>query len=138
MKKHFPLNFHLAVEYDLPVNSFLVDNKEHDVPCVFQIWIKKDINRIIPKKIAPNNFKFAKKDENPDISFRRVGIYAGSIYKEIDHKSSQSHYFIKFDNPLVDEKYTELSNINYPSKNNTVGPKSISKQELIKEFNMII
>ena len=29
--------------------------------------------------------------------------------------------------------YNELSNINYPSKNNTVGPKSIANQELIKE-----
>jgi predicted RNA methylase len=138
MKKHVPLKFHLAVEYDLPVNSFLVDNKEHDVPCVFQIWIKKDNNRSVPEKLKPNNFKFVKKDENPDISFRRVGVYAGNIDKNIENKSSQSHYFIKFDNPLVDEKYTELSNINYPSKNNTVGPKSISKPELIKEFNMII
>jgi hypothetical protein len=67
-----------------------------------------------------------------------VGIYAGEIDREIDTKSSQSHYFIKFDNPLVDKKYTELSIINYPSKNNTVGPNSIAKQELIKEFNLII
>jgi len=138
MKKHFPLNFHLSLEYDLPINSFLVDNKEHDVPCVFQIWIKKDNNRSVPTKLKTNNYKFVKKEENPDISFRRVGINAGSISREIDLKSKQSHYFIKFDNPLEDEKYTELSNINYPSKNNTVGPKSISKQELIKEFNMII
>jgi len=28
--------------------------------------------------------------------------------------------------------------INYISKNNTVGPNSISKQELIKEFNSVI
>ena len=45
LKKHFPLNFHLINEFDLPKKSFLIDNKEHDVPCVFQIWIKKDIYR---------------------------------------------------------------------------------------------
>ena len=136
MKKHFPLNFHLEVEYDLPVNSFIVNNNIYDVPCVFQIWIKKDINRINPTKLVPINYKFVKKEENPDISFRRVGVYAGNIDREIASKSTQSHYFIKFDNLLTDEKYIELTNINYPCKDNTVGAKSISKQELIKEFNM--
>jgi len=40
MKKHFPLDFHLIYESDLPDNSFMVDNKPHNVPCVFQIWEK--------------------------------------------------------------------------------------------------
>jgi len=213
MKKHFPLHFHLIVEYDLPVNSFLVDNNEYDVPCVFQIWQKQVFIRSVGKKNIENKFKFIKKEiitlnndddfhnlfknnthnsydfetwkskfiytkkikrstavkklkelynkdplqseieaymtkeqkrmyskfnELPDISFRRVGIYAGTIDREVDNKSHESHYFIKFTNPLTEKKYLELSNINYPSKNNTVGPRSISKQELIKEFNMIL
>ena len=79
----------------------------------------------------PKNFSFVKKDDNPDISFRRVGVYAGKIFKEIEDKSPQSHYFIKFDNKLTDELFVKLSNITYASKNNTCGPKSISKQELI-------
>ena len=41
MKKHFPLEYHLIFEFDLPENSFIVDDKEHNVPCVFQIWEKK-------------------------------------------------------------------------------------------------
>ena len=53
-------------------------------------------------------------------------------------ESFQSHYFIKFDNGLTDELYQQLSDINYECKNNTVGPKSISKQELMKEFNMVL
>ena len=217
MKKHFPLHFHLIAEHDLPVNSFLVDNKEYDVQCVFQIWEKKDFTRHIEEKNIENKFTFIKKEiitldndsdikklfnndkkintnnnydfdtwkskfiytkkikkstavkklkelynkdplqseiedfmakeqkliysrfnETPDISFRRVGIYAGTIDREINNKSHESHYFIKFNNPLTEKKYIELSNINYPSKNNTVGPRSISKQELIKEFNMIL
>ena len=77
-------------------------------------------------------------NNRPDISFRRVGVNAGTIDREIDNKSHESHYFIKFTNPLNDEQYLELSSIDYPSKNNTVGPRSISKQELIKEFNVII
>ena len=137
LKKHIPLNFHLIYEYDLPNDSFLVDNKEYNVPCVFQIWIKKNILRLKPEKLLPKNYKFVKKNEIPDISFRRVGINAGNISTEIENKSEQSHYFIKFDN-LTNELFEKLKNINYTSKDNTVGPKSISKQELIKEFNIVI
>ena len=57
LKKHFNLKFHLKYEYDLPENSFLVDNKIYDVSCVFQIWVKRDTNRIIPKKLIPNKYK---------------------------------------------------------------------------------
>lgn len=138
LKKHYPLNFHLIYEYELPKYSFIVDNKQHDVPCVFQIWIKKDIKRTLPKKLIPTKYQFVKKNENHDISFRRVGVNAGFIDKETEKKSSQSHYFIKFDIKLTDELFEKLININYDCKNNTCGPKSISKQELIKEFNKIV
>lgn len=135
LQKHFPLNFHMIYEYDLPVNSFLVDNKKHDVPCVFQIWVKKDTLRKVPEKMVPKKYKFVKKTEIHDISFRRVGINAGNIDKNTDNKSTQSHYFIKFDEELTNELFTKLSEIDYNSRSNTCGPPSISKQELIKEFN---
>ena len=137
LKKHFPLNFHLVHEYDLPKNSFMVDKKEYDVPCVFQIWIKKEINRIVEAKLIPNKYKFVKKEKEHDISFRRVGVNAGEIDQETDNKSIQSHYFIKFDIKLTDYLFNKLAIIDYNCKNNTCGPKSISKQELMKEFNKI-
>lgn len=77
LKKHFDLKFHLISELDLPTNSFLVNNVETDVPCVFQIWLKKDEPRKTELPNKPNNFKFVKKTDNPDISFRRVGVNAG-------------------------------------------------------------
>ena len=45
--------------------------------------------------MEPNGFKFVKKNENPDYSLRRVGVYAGNISKDIEDKSEQSQYFIK-------------------------------------------
>lgn len=138
LKKHFPLKYHLECEYDLPDNSFLVNGEEYDVPCVFQIWVKKETIRVIPKKLEPKNYKFVKKTDKHDISFRRVGVYAGKIDRNTQDKSIQSHYFIKFDKELTDSLFDKLSNINYKNKNNTVGARSISKQELIKEFNVII
>ncbi len=135
LKKHFHLNFHLVYEYILPENSFVVDEKTYNVPCIFQIWIKKDIHRKVTEKFFPNKYKFVKKEEEHDISVRRVGINAGNVDTNTNSKSIQSHYFIKFENTLTDEIFNKLTKINYDCKHFTCGPKSISKQELIKEFN---
>ena len=54
--------------------------------CIFQIWEKKIINRIINDKLEPINFTFVKKTENPDISFRCVGVNAGIIDIKTDEK----------------------------------------------------
>jgi len=138
LKKTFPLNFHPIFEIDLPDKSFLVDGIEYNVPCIFQIWEKKEYIRDIIIKLEPINFIFVQKKENPDISFRRVGVNAGFIDTNINEKSIQSHYFIKFTNDnSIDDNIKLLSNIKFEF-NNTVGPKSISKQELIFKFNPLL
>ena len=138
MKKYFNKHYHLVHEIDLPEKSFLINNIECDVPCIFQIWLYKEEIRIENSKKIPLKFIFVKKEDNPDISFRRVGVNAGTIMKEIENKSFQSHYFIKFmNNKQVDENIQILKNIKF-NFNNTVGPKSISKQELIEELNKIL
>ena len=132
------MDFHLICEIDLPDKSFLVDGVEHNVPCIFQIWERKTYNRALIEKLEPFNFMFVEKTENPDISFRRVGVNAGVIDIKIDEKSIQSHYFIKFTNgKTINDNIKKLSTITYDI-NNTVGPRSISKQELIKEFNPLL
>ena len=138
LKKTFPLKFHLLYEIDLPEKSFLVNDKEHHVPCIFQIWIKKTYNREISAKLEPHNFIFVKKTDNPNISFRRVGVNAGTIDINSTNKSVQSHYFIRFTNTNSLEKNIELLKSIVYDSNNTVGPKSIGKQELIKEFNKVL
>jgi len=138
MKKHFEKHYHLIHEIDLLDNSFLVNDIECDVPCVFQIWQKKEEIRAVIKKILPLHFTFVEKKDKPDISFRRVGVNAGTITKEINNKSIQSHYFIKFINDKTnDENIEKLKTIHFDF-NNTVGPKSISKPELISEFNKLL
>jgi predicted RNA methylase len=136
MKKYFTMNYHLIYQIDLLDNSFLVNNKEYDVPCIFQIWGYRNELREDIKKEIPISFKFVNQKENPDISFRRVGFNAGNIMsKDIINKSIQSHYFIKFLNEeTLEENIKKLKQIKFEF-DNTVGPKSISKQELIKEFN---
>jgi predicted RNA methylase len=138
LKNRFPLNYHLIFEIDLPEKSFLVNNVEYDVPCIFQIWEKKEYNRDIIEKLNANSFIFVKKTDNPDISVRRVGVNACIIDINIDDKSIQSHYFIKFiNNKSINDNMIKLATITYEF-NNTVGPKSISKQELISKFNEVL
>ena len=138
LKKTFPLNFHLLFEIDLPENSFLVNKQEHNVPCIFQIWIKKTYNREVSAKLEPHNFIFVEKTNNPSISIRRVGVNAGTIDVNSANKSVQSHYFIRFTNTNSLEKNLDLLKSVVYDSNNTVGPKSIGKQELIKEFNKVL
>lgn len=135
MKKTFPLNYHLEYQSDIGKNAFLANGKAYDVPCVFQIWVQKNYNREEIKKLKPIGFNFVKKKDNPDYSLRRVGVYAGKISCEIENKSEQSHYFIKLERTYTDfvEKYNKIKWMH----DNTVGPRSISKQEFIKEINII-
>lgn len=140
MKSKFDEAFHLIFEEDVPSNSFIVNGKLHDVPCVFQIWKRENIPRAKVEKHVPHGFEFVKKNEAHDISFRRVGVYAGKIDTETDSLSEQSHYFIKFtNNKTKKENVDKLKQGKIEFKtNNTVGPKSISKQELIEEFNKVL
>jgi len=138
MKKHFPPRFHLKFEWDLPKNSFEVDGKDYDVPCVFQIWERLSFKRSVPKKVEPIGFEFISRDHNPDISVRRIGVNAGKIDDYIADKSIQSHYFIKFIDGYNQQTIDALKQITFEEAGNTVGPKSISKQELILKYNLIL
>jgi predicted RNA methylase len=138
LQKYFDKYYHLIFQEDLPENSFLINEKECNVPCVFQIWKLSKTPRKDITKQTPKGFEFVKKNQKPDISFRRVGVYAGKISEIIDDKSEQSHNFIKFNNNnSIKENLVKLQKLSFDF-NNTVGPKSISKQELIKEFNNVL
>jgi predicted RNA methylase len=145
MMRHFPTNFHLVYQVDVADNSFLMDNQVKNVPCVFQVWQKREETRvaIIKETADPNIYQFVKRDEEPDISFRRVGVNAGVIDdkdldKNLNKKSIETHYFIKFGQHVDKiELINKIKQIKYET-NNTVGPKSICKQEIIREINKII
>jgi predicted RNA methylase len=138
MKKSFPLNFHLIYQMDLPKNSFLLDGIQHDVPCIFQIWKRRSSDRAPPKKFEPKGYEFINKSNNPHICFRRIGVNAGAIKDDISQCSENSHYFIRFtNNKKIEDNIDSISKLQFQF-NNTVGPKSISKPELISRLNRIL
>lgn len=135
MQDRVPLTHSLFFQKKLNKNSFLFNNEDYDVPCVFQIWKKTETPRNKQQKETSDYFKFVEKKEFPDFWFRRVGFYAGTFGEDYLSKSEQSHYFLKAQDKVLVNKI--LNNLNF-EEINTVGAKSISKQELIKKFNKAI
>jgi hypothetical protein len=155
MRRAFSAHFHLVHQNDLNESSFLVNNKDHDSPCVFQVWVRRAAPRPEPVVHTPVHFFFMKRPDLvapvegqlpviPHAAIRRVGVYAGKVMRtataeEANTKSDQTHYFIRFLPEVVEEKdidsiVAHISDIVYET-DNTVGPRSISKNELIEAVN---
>lgn len=135
VKNKIPLAYHLATEMDLDDDSFTLEGAGYKVPCVFQVWERRAQDRT--KKVIRTKthlFDFVKKDQPHDIAFRRVGFYAGRHYLESEDKSEQSHYFIRSAIPL-DELTSLLGSLVW-EHNNTAGPRSISKGELVERAEL--
>jgi hypothetical protein len=139
MYNSFCLKFHLFHSVELEKYSFVINGSKYDVPCVFQIWKKNDIDRMIESKIIPVGFQYVKITEKYDIAFRRVGGLAGKCYKNDGKEFSlQSHYFIKFNENIVcyiDQIIEKINKHIFPS--NTIGPRSLSKSETNIVINKI-
>jgi len=137
-QRSFDRMYHLEYEMDIPEKAFTIQGNDYSVPCVFQIWVKKTFNRTLQEPLAPYQFEFVKYDQNPDFTIRRVGVYAGKV--DLDcNKSPQSHYFIRLgDGNKLSNIVSELEKVTYSGAANTVGPKSISKQEIIKILNELL
>lgn len=84
----FPLKFHLVNSIELEKDSFVLNGSKYDVPCVFQIWYKKDTDREIEKKIYPVGFEYVKSNEDYDIAFKRVGALSGKCYNKNEKESA--------------------------------------------------
>lgn len=125
-------NFHLEQEIVLENNKFLLfDNSEIIVPCVFQVWVKKDTPRKkVRLKTTSDLLDFTTADK-ADFRIQRVGGNAGKASFDLSRAAS-SNYFIKNKTDKSNEEFVEfVNNLIFPTIEFTVGPKSLSKGELI-------
>ena len=137
MNNVFPNNFHCMYSKELEKDSFEVNEVSYDVPCVFQIWIKKDVERNKETKVESLGFSYVKNTDSYDLTIRRVGVYAGTAKEKSVKVSPQSHYFIKLDNvEMRDVLIEKINNHTFPT--NTVGPRSLSKNEINVVLNDFI
>lgn len=138
-KKQYTVNqinpfLHLVYEEDLEKNSFLFNDENYDVPCVFQVWKKEIFKRkIIKLKKKSLLFDFTNK-EHADFAIRRVGGLTGKVLLDFREYKESSHYFIKskIDKnklvKLIEKHYKDIQDIAF----NTAGNPSISKSELVQ------
>jgi hypothetical protein len=140
MNNVFPSRFHCIYSNELEDNIFTVNGEPHNVPCIFQIWEKKESERDIVEKTPAEGFTYVKYPCIYDIAIRRVGVFAGKCYKRSEEGfSKQSHNFIKFEDstvPYIDRIVQRINTHTFPT--NTVGPRSLSKTEINLVINRII
>ena len=138
MVRAFDRSFHLLQSTELEKNSFVVNGAPYDVPCVFQIWQKRETERLLEEKIEPRGFDYVKPSEPYHVAFRRVGGLAGKCYPHGTAFSVQSHYFITFHEAIehLDAIIERINQHTFPS--NTVGPRSLSKSEANQVINAIL
>ena len=133
----FDKSFHMIHSIELEKNAFVINGGAYDVPCVFQIWEKKSIERQSIEKVGPIGFKYVKSTAPYDFAFRRVGGLAGRCYKFGGFFSPQSHYFLKLDTVAhLDTIIEKINQHTFPS--NTVGPRSLSQSEANVVINQIL
>ena len=116
----------------------------YDVPCVFQIWQKRSVPRIVPEKITEKGFQYVKETDPRDIVIRRVGVYAGRCFdggNNATEYNKQTHYFIKLDEQFVAVQHVKqiVDKVNahvFPT--NTTGPHSLSKPEINIVLNAVL
>lgn len=128
--------FHRIHQHNLPDNSFEIDGIDKSVPCVFQIWIKRQKKReLITVYHRHDDLEFLPTDRlhEATILFQRVGGGAGN-FKDPGTGSGyswKSNYHIK----CSEEAVKILRSITeWPTKYHTAGNPSISKSDLIKAY----
>lgn len=131
VKNRLPLDFVTILEIDLPVNSFTLNDNDYSVPCVFQVWQKTESMRekvVMKNKSALIDFTTIDK---ADFRIQRVGGRAGKASLNLD-VSVNSNYFVKNNSGMSNEELIEMINsLVFPSINDTAGPRSLPKGELI-------
>lgn len=134
------LFFHLNNEIILNNCSFYLvnENKNINVPCVFQHWVKSNFKR--KKEVGKRTsdfFDFVDK-EFADFRIQRVGGNAGKAFFDLN-RSSQSNYFIKNKTNIDNNIFINIiNNIKFPTIEYTAGPKSLSKSELVEEVELAL
>lgn len=139
VQRRIHTNLHLVADYDLPKHAFLLEGNDYGVPCVFQVWEWREEPREIVKPVTTStHFTFVKKQDNPDFRVQRVGGNAGKASVNTN-VSEASNYFLKVTDTTQDiEALVERVNGTvFPTRDLGVGPRTISKGELIVELEKL-
>ena len=128
--------FHLLKELDIPPFSFIFENQDYDVPCVFQVWERtREKRKKITFPFTSSYIQFVKDKSEADFRVQRVGGKAGQAFLNKDGALSSNYYVKNISNIPTEKMIQTINNLPYLSLEDTVGPKSLPKGELIYLLN---
>lgn len=116
-------HLHLIGEWDLPKNSFILEDEEYDVPCCFQIWQRECFKR---SDITIQNY--VKEDSQGNRFIRRVGGRAGKFVSAEEYTPS-STYRVSCSDDVAKEIELLYDKIKLEASN-TAGVRSITLDEI--------
>lgn len=126
------LNYKLTYSELVENNAFILEGKEYNVPCVFQIWEHSDTQR--NKVSCGDNCWFVLDKDNPNFCVRRVGGKAGKVLEGLNHSPS-STYFIRGLTPNLKDIIMNLYPKLKDEASKTAGVRSLSIEEIIYILN---
>lgn len=129
-------SFHPVLDYSLPEKSFVHEGRPYDVPCCFQVWIKRSgiERRRIDAALSHPDFDFVPRDQ-ASVAVRRVGRLAGKYFLQFSQYADESHYFIR---PTIDMPrfLSTLDKIDWRSLTAAQGIiPSIGKRALVRAYS---
>ena len=122
-------HMHLLYEEECPKGSFILHGDPWDVPCVFQIWIKRNEKRF-PVVLGENRLFVLGNSKDYDIAVRRAGASAGKVLSEEDSLSEASTYFLKALTSDLKTRIIEAYPLLKAEASKTAGVRSLSLKEL--------
>jgi hypothetical protein len=124
--------YHLVSDETLAPFSFVFEGQPYDVPCCFQIWERRDYQRLrITAPSQHDDFAFVKRGEG-DFAVQRVGARAGAVKTISDKIADASHYFIRGG----EDVRKRFETLDYEGvKHDTAGNPSISKPEIVALYS---
>lgn len=124
---------HLRQVIDLPsADAFILNGKPYSLPAALFIFERYDRPRPHSAKPETQDFTFTRDLTEADFAVQRVGGNAGRAKPLSVEVSRSSHYFVAARHPRVT---VDLFNtFTYPSRDWTVGPRSISQSDIIRAY----
>ncbi len=141
IKNTLNLYFEMIYETLLDPKSFIFENVEYSVPCLFQIWVRvEDVRKKSESLNKTRDFQFVNSKLPFDLVVRRVGVNAGRIFDDLSKDySPQSHNFISiFDKSKKQDVINKLKSLNLEkveAKFNVAGNPCLNASEICNLYD---
>lgn len=136
LQKRIAPRLHLVLQHVLPEDAFTLCGEPLRVPCVFQVWERRDEPRPTPAPVIPHpDFEFVPL-ARAHFAVQRVGVRAGAVKDAPESRSASSHHGVRATGLIAHEVLMRrFETLDYDSvKRSTAGNPSIGKGEVISLY----